>query len=586
MFPDFFIDDLKNRVSIREVISKRTKLTKRGNNLFGLCPFHNEKSPSFSVSEDKGFYHCFGCNAQGDVINFVQQTEGLTFNEAVEALATRSGLQLPQQDELSGQREQYRNRLLAAIEAAAKWYEAQLKSGAGNPSREYLEKRGLTQETITKFRLGYAPDRKGQLVEHLKQQGFNDEEVGQIGVLGKRDDGSTYDYFRDRLIFPIMDAQGRVISFGGRTLTNAEPKYLNGPDAPLFNKRTVLYGLSFAKSSVRSANMALVVEGYMDVIALHQAGFTQAVAPLGTALSPEHLALLWRHCDDPILCFDGDSAGQRAANRCIDVALPIIEAGKSVRFITLPQDEDPDSLIQSSGAAAFHALLQKAEPMAARLFKIEAAQKPLSSPEERADLLKRLNKHTATMKDMQLKSFYRDFFNAEVSKLIQTARFKKGQKKWGSAPSFSTGRGLINPDRLFEGSVKGLFTAILNYPDLLDQTAEHLPMLADMVPALNHFMHALHDVAAQQHFDATQLHDFLTERGFAETIRDLTEPSILTLCPFARKGNELQTVTEKWFEIFHALIEKQGALDEPAPDNLTTDEGWERFVKSKQDLIG
>ena len=358
--PPGFLDELRSRVSLFGLVGRKVKLVRRGREYAGLCPFHHEKTPSFYVVEDKSFFHCFGCGAHGDVIGFVMRADNLDFIEAVEKLAGDAGLAVPRATPLERERAQHQKTLLEALEAAAAFYEDRLWSPAGGRARDYLLGRGLDPETIRRFRLGWAPDDRRALRQNLTPD-FPEPLLIEAGLLhqfsGAGPGGpEPLDYFRDRVMFPIGDRAGRIIAFGGRVLGDGQPKYLNSPENPLFEKGRVLYGWSAARAGNARANSGsaallpggisragvIVTEGYMDVIALHCAGFATAVAPLGTALTEIQLQELWRLDQEPIVCFDGDAAGQRAAARALHRALPFLRAGQSLRFASLPSGEDPD----------------------------------------------------------------------------------------------------------------------------------------------------------------------------------------------------------------------------------------------------
>src|SRR5712692_7843933 len=413
-FPPGFLDELRSRVPLGDLVGRRVRLTRRGREQAGLCPFHNEKTPSFYVVEDKGFFHCFGCGAHGDAIGFVMRADNLDFIEAVERLAGEAGIAVPQQTPQDRERAQRQKTLLEALAAAADFYEAQLWAPAGGRAREYLTARGLDEETTRRFRLGWAGDDRQALRRALAGD-FPEALLHEAGLLRTPEDGGNpYDYFRGRVMFPIGDRVGRVIAFGGRTIGNDQPKYLNSPDTPLFEKGRVLYGLALARTQIgREGDIGghgvIVVEGYMDVIALHGAGFATAVAPLGTALTAKaattpvqtedreeqfaasHLQELWRLSPEPVLCFDGDDAGQRAAVRAAYRALPMIERpGPSLRFARLPPGEDPDSLVRLGGRGAFERVLAAAQPLWKVIFSHEHSAGPTDTPERRANLESRL----------------------------------------------------------------------------------------------------------------------------------------------------------------------------------------------------
>ena len=413
-FPPGFLDELRARIGLAEVVGRRVRLVRKGREYGGLCPFHNEKTPSFYVVEDKGFFHCFGCGAHGDAIGYVMRAENLDFIEAVERLAGEAGLQVPQQTPLERERAQRQKTLLEAVAAAADFYEQQLWAPAGGRAREYLARRGLDEETIRRFRLGWAPDDR-QALRHALSGDFPEALLHEAGLVRVPEDGGTpYDYFRARVIFPISDRAGRVIAFGGRTMGDDQPKYLNSPDTPVFEKGRVLYGWALARANLGREGDAgghgvIVAEGYMDVIALHRAGFGGAVAPLGTALTEAQLHELWRLMPEPVLCFDGDNAGQRAALRALGRALPLLQPGRSLRFATLPPAEDPDSLIQAGGPAAFAELLAAARPLSEVLWQAELAARPIDTPERRADFDRRLMAQAGLIADRTVQAEYRRF---------------------------------------------------------------------------------------------------------------------------------------------------------------------------------
>lgn len=416
--PAQFLDDLRARVGLASVVGRRVKLTRAGREMKGCCPFHNEKTPSFYVNEDKGFYHCFGCGAHGDAIGFVMAADGLGFMEAVAALAAEAGLPMPEPERRTPQQEK-RIGLGDMVTAAAEWFAAQLQTAAGAAARTYLEDRGVTLALAAQFGLGFAPDGSDALLSMLKAK-FADappDMAVDAGLAGVRDDGSRYERFRGRLIFPIHDRRGRAVGFGGRTLGGVdvhghaqrkahEPKYLNSPEGPLFDKGRLLFNWHRAAPAARKAGRLLVVEGYMDVIGLARAGVGEAVAPLGTAMTPEQIELAWQLVDEPVLAFDGDGAGQRAALRAAMRALPLLKPAKSLRFLTLPAGQDPDDLVRAGGAAAIEAILPTAQSLGALLFAAEAAAGPLDTPERRAGLKSRLKLLAADIADPEIRRDY------------------------------------------------------------------------------------------------------------------------------------------------------------------------------------
>ncbi len=392
-----------------QVVSRKVALKKKGREFSGLSPFKVEKTPSFFVNDHKGFYHCFASGEHGDIFTFLMKTEGLAFPEAVERLAQEAGVTLPKTEVQDKVREDERTRLYALLEASAKFFEASLVSAAGGEARRYIDKRGLKRETLQTFRIGYAPNSRTALKEHLTKAGFTSDEMGSSGMLIHGDDIPVpYDRFRNRVMFPIQDPKGRVIAFGGRALDPDQPaKYLNSPETPLFHKGHVLYNAHRARPAAHDKERIIVVEGYMDVVTLAEAGFTEAVAPLGTALTEDQLGLLWRTTPEPVLCFDGDGAGQRAAFRAVDTALPHLKPGTSLMFAFLPDGLDPDDLIRQQGPQAFEAALGRARPLSDVLFEREWAQGDWSTPERRAGLEQQLRALVSRVEDEAVRNHYR-----------------------------------------------------------------------------------------------------------------------------------------------------------------------------------
>ncbi len=407
-FPPHILDEIRARLPVSQVVGRKVALKKRGREWVGLSPFKVEKTPSFYVNDQKGFYHCFASGEHGDAFTFLMKVEGLSFPEAVERLASEAGVTLPKPQLRSQAEFDERERLLALLAASARFYSDQLSGSQGVAPRRYLEGRGLGRPTITAFGLGYAPAGRIELASHLAAQGFTRQEQALAGMLITGEDvREPYDRFRHRVMFPIADAKGRVIAFGGRALDPSVPaKYLNSPETPLFHKGHTLYNLHQARVAAHTSNRVIVVEGYMDVVALAQAGFADVVAPLGTALTAEQIGLLWRMVGEPILCFDGDSAGRKAAQRAVDTVLPLLKPGYSLRFAFLPDGLDPDDLVREQGAAAFQSVLATAQPLAQVLFDREWAAGDWSTPERRARLERELRLHISRIEDASVRVHY------------------------------------------------------------------------------------------------------------------------------------------------------------------------------------
>ena len=491
-----FLDELRARVAVSTVVARRVKLSRAGREMKGCCPFHNEKSPSFFVNDDKGFYHCFGCGAHGDVIRFVVEQEGLGFIDAVKALAAEAGLALPEETPEARQRAQAAEGLHEITGKAAIWFASQLRDAGGTAARDYLAKRGITDQTAADFGLGFAPDSRTRLRAALASAG--DAKLVETGLLIQPEDnsGDPYDRFRGRLMFPIRDPRGRVIGFGGRILGDGQPKYLNSPDTPLFDKGRTLYNLDRAGPVARKSLRLIVVEGYMDVIGLAQAGFADAVAPLGTALTEAQLALMWRIVPEPVLCFDGDAAGQRAGLRALHRALPLLEPGKSLRFATLPLGKDPDDLVRTAGPAAFDAILAASEPLIDRLWRSETEGVATTTPEQRATILARLEARAGEIADTTLQRFYRSELRDRFYALFRRPE-RVPWKKGGPAPR-APSPGVLRAERpdMGEAMVRQVLVACLLRPELIDSGFERLAaiLVADAPEAA--LLAAMLDVAA------------------------------------------------------------------------------------------
>jgi DNA primase len=413
--PDGFLDELRGRTPLAALIGRRVKLSRSGRNWTACCPFHTEKTPSFYIYEDG--YHCFGCGAHGDAISFVMQSQGAGFMDAVEMLASEAGLSVPKPSAAAAEAERQRLDLHGVLQAAAEHYHRALFTPQGAAALAYLRRRGLTDETIARFGLGWAGEGRGALAQALAGADITPARLMEAGLLRPGEDGAPRgELFFNRVMFPIRDRRGRVISFGGRTLGDGQPKYVNGPETALFSKRRALYGLDVARAAGKAAPASqhgggrpriIAVEGYMDVIALHQAGFTGAVAPLGTALTEDQLDLLWQLSPAPVLCFDGDAAGGRAAARAADTALPKLAPDRTILVASLPRGEDPDTLIKTHGPARFAAVLDGARPISIALFDLLREAAPTATPEQRAAFRARLVAACARIGDRGLAQEYR-----------------------------------------------------------------------------------------------------------------------------------------------------------------------------------
>ncbi|WP_454917786.1 DNA primase [Xanthobacter sediminis] len=429
-FPPAFLDEIRARLPVSEVVGRRVKLKKQGREFAGLSPFNAEKTPSFFVNDQKGFYHCFSSGKHGDVFDFLMETEGVPFGEAVERLASMAGLALPEVTPEAAAREERRRSLYEVMALAARHFEETLQSRLGAKARGYLSDRELGPATQQRFHLGYAAGERFHLKEALGKLGVPVEALVETGLLISGEDIPVpYDRFRDRVMFPITDLKGRVVAFGGRALEKDVPaKYLNSPETPLFHKGSLLYNGFEARAAAHKGAPVIVVEGYVDVIAMVEAGFGGAVAPLGTALTEDQLQLLWRMSDEPLLLFDGDKAGRRAAHRAIDIALPHLKAGRSLSFATLPEGQDPDDLIRRSGREAMAEVLAGARPLAAELWARESESAAIDTPERRAALEGRLHEVVNAIADETVRKHYRQDMSERLRALLAPAGNRSGAR--------------------------------------------------------------------------------------------------------------------------------------------------------------
>jgi len=411
-----FLDELRTRTTLSTLIGRSVKLIKAGREFKACCPFHNEKSPSFYVNDDKGFYHCFGCGAHGDAIRFLTEAKGLPFIDAVKELAQSAGMDVPAPDPRAAQRNEMQAGLHDVMAAAAGWFQEQLAGIAGTEARAYLQRRGIDERLVKKFGIGFAPDSRGKLRAALKS--FGDGKLIETGLLIQVEDKEPYDRFRGRVMIPIQDQRGRVIAFGGRILDKGEPKYLNSPDTPLFDKGRTLFNIERASAASRKADRVIAVEGYMDVIALAKAGIDEVVAANGTALTEAQLERMWRMAEVPLLCFDGDKAGQKAAVRAAQRALPMIAPGRTLRFALLPGGQDPDDLVKSGGLRAVEQVLGEAISLDELLWRSEYEAQPLSTPEAKAGLRKRLGDLAASIQDRDVREQYQTEFRRRFDELF------------------------------------------------------------------------------------------------------------------------------------------------------------------------
>lgn len=546
-YPPSLLDDIRARLPVSVVVGRRVKLTRAGREWKGLSPFNQEKTPSFFVNDQKGSFFDFSSGRNGDIFKFVMETEGLSFPEAVEKLAAEAGVTLPKLTAEAEHVEQQRKGLGEAMELAALFFEQQLKEKAGTTARDYLRARDLPPKVQADFRIGYAPGERHALRDHLAARNVPLEVMIEAGLLISGDDIPVpYDRFRDRVMFPICDARGKVIAFGGRALQkDAQAKYLNSPETPLFHKGATLYNLHRARKAAHEKGQLIAVEGYVDVIAMTRAGFAETVAPLGTALTDEQLALMWRMTGEPILCFDGDKAGIKAAHRAIDVALPHLSPGRTLRFAFLPGGQDPDELLRSSGPEAIAEVVNRPRSFVDVLFAREVEREPLDTPERRADLEKRLKDLGFQIKDEVVRKHYRDALEDRLKALFQASRRSAGGGQGsGGAQGRAARRGgrfqpapptpkspvtvssRLTQTALFRGASAphprevALVLAAINQPIIIEREAELLASLELSSRSLSALRAVVLDLAGHgEHRSVEEIRESILARGGGEALR-------------------------------------------------------------------
>jgi DNA primase len=534
-YPPHILEEIRARLPASAVVGRRVQLKKAGREWRGLSPFNAEKTPSFYVNDQKQFYHCFSSGKHGDVFTFLMETEGLSFPEAVERLAGEAGVNLPAPTVESRESEQKRATALDVMEMAAAWFEERLRSTKGTEARAYLDRRGLGEDVRARFRLGYAPNERYALRDHLAGKGIDRDAMVELGLLATGEDVAVpYDYFRDRVMFPITDLRGKVVAFGGRALAKeVRAKYLNSPETPLFHKGRMLYNLAGARKAAHERGTIIAVEGYVDVIAMTLAGHAETVAPLGTALTEDQLALLWRHADEPILCFDGDGAGIRAAHRALDTALPLLEPGRSLRIALLPGGQDPDDLLRSGGPAAIDKVLESAIPLSELLWRRAVKAGPIDTPERRAGFARDLRKTVMEIRDETVRRYYRDDIEERLRGLSpqpsrgapQSREGRARAKRFGEpvsprltatpSASMTASAGFSDASPVRESLIAGI---LLVHPGMATAFGDELAELDFADSDCRAVVSVLLDCAADAAVpDANLLHERLTRAGLVET---------------------------------------------------------------------
>lgn len=572
-FPSSFVEELRNHLSVIDVIGRRLTWDQRKTNAakgdyWACCPFHGEKTPSFHVDERKGFYYCFGCQAKGDMIGFTMQMDNLSFPEAVETLANFAGLTVPQQGPHAIEKEKKKTGLIEANEAAAAFFRLQFRTARAAEARSYLEQRGLNADTLKQFEIGWAPDSSTALQAHLKEKGFSLDTLIEAGLSAQPENGgNAYDRFRARIIYPIRNPRGQVIGFGGRSLDpNARAKYLNSPETPLFSKGKQLYNYGPARAGDSSL---IVAEGYMDVIALAQAGFARTVAPLGTALTAEQMRLLWRAADEPVLALDGDEAGLRAAMRAIDTALPLLQAGKSLRFALLPGGNDPDDIIRSSGPAAMRKIIDDAEPLIEMLWRRETSGQQFDTPERRAALDQRLRAVLNMITDSGLRNHYGQSLKERRYHLFRPAKqnfyaatpYNKSNNRFSPAVSAGAKSSTLAHASMAEethGMESALLLAVLRRPKLLEKREQSLSELKFHSSELDLIRNALllavmENAENDSVLDADNLRAVITEKIGNDPERILLQAPQIKIQSFTDISASDLLVEQRFDEILNRL---------------------------------
>ncbi len=578
--PPGFLDELRTRLSLSQVVGRKVMWDPRKSNqgkgdMWAPCPFHQEKTASFHVDDRKGYYYCFGCHAKGDAITFVRETENVSFMEAVEILAGEAGMQMPERDPQAQEKADRRTLLAEVMEQAVQFFRLQLRTGAAAEARAYLDRRGLSVEAQELWEIGFAPDAWQAMWDHLRGKSVDEELILGAGLAKpSQKGGKPYDTFRNRIIFPIRDARGRAIAFGGRAMDPGDnAKYLNSPETELFDKGRSLFNHGRAREAAGKGQPLVVAEGYMDVIALSEAGFNATVAPLGTAVTEHQLQMLWRVADEPIIALDGDTAGLRAAMRVIDLALPLLEAGKSLRFAIMPEGMDPDDLIRASGAAAMQDRLDQAQPMVRLLWQREIEGRVFDSPERKAALDKALREKIMLIRDPSLRSHYGQEINQLRRTLFAPSRTGWDGRKQRAAPAAALPGTRASLLATSDGSVETqlreavILSILVTSPALLGEFESKLEQMACSQPDTT----ALRDLLLRQSPGVARetLHDTIAQALGPDALENLLNRRHVAVVPCLRKPDDTElarmTLTEEFAKL-HAQSGLHAELSEAAED--------------------
>ena len=582
--PHGFLDELRSRISLSDVVGRKVQWDLRKSNqakgdMWAQCPFHQEKTASFKVDENKGFYYCFGCQAKGDAISFVRETENVNFIEAVEILAAEVGLPMPEFDPKSKEKSDRNKILIEIMEQSVNFFRLTLNSKQGKHALEYLHKRGLNSAVIEHFEIGFAPPEQTILTQKLIDKGYEIDAIIETGMSARSDDGNRYyDRFRGRVMFPIRDGRGRCIAFGGRSLDPAaRAKYLNSPETPLFDKGRTLYNLVGARSAVGRAEPLIVTEGYMDVIALHSGNFSGAIAPLGTAITEQQLQSMWRISPEPIIALDGDKAGLRAAYRLIDLSLPLLKTGQALRFSLMPEGKDPDDLIRNEGSSFFRNLIEEAIPMVDLIWKRETEGKSFDSPERRALLDKSLNDVIALIKENNLRNHYKDaLFQARRQFFGKQFIGKTGFKNTSTVmPQIDTKASFLVSADEKTASAKiresTIVAVLIKFPDLIEIFYDELIMIDLVTPDCDM---VLKELIKLDRNSTIKIKDQLNEKINSDKVEKLMGLSHLKILPCLRLKGTIEMGQQTLKEELAKLNSERGLSIEVDEINNIPPEEW------------
>ena len=582
--PNGFLDELRSRICLSDVVGRKVQWDLRKSNqargdMWAPCPFHQEKTASFHVDDNKGFYYCFGCQAKGDAIGFIKETENVNFIEAVEILASEVGLQMPEFDPKSKEKADRNKILLEIMEQSVNFFRLTLNSKQGKHALEYLKKRGLYADAIERFEIGFAPADQTILTQKLIDKGYDLDAIIETGMSAKSDEGNRiYDRFRGRIMFPIRDSRGRCIAFGGRSLDPAaRAKYLNSPETPLFDKGSNLYNLVSARSAVGRGEPLIVTEGYMDVIALDSGNFNGAIAPLGTAITEKQLQLMWRISPEPIIALDGDKAGLRAAYRLIDLSLPLLKTGKALRFSIMPEGKDPDDLIRNEGASSFKNLIDEAVPMVDLIWRRETEGKSFDSPERRAGLDKSLSDVIELIKEKNLKNHYRDaLFQARRQFFgIQNTRKTEFRSNSRLMPQSNTKSSFLvaADEKTVSAQIREstIIAVLMTFPELIEIFYDELIMIDLVSPDCDLILKEL--VKIDKGIKA-EIKNELMEKIGDEKVEKLLSLSHLRVLPCLRAKGTIEMGQQTLREELAKLNSERGLLVEVDEINNTPPEEW------------